>query len=248
MVDYKSAASFGLLGALAIGCGEGPAGRDGRDGMPGAQGEPGAAGPAGSQGSAGPAGPQGPAGPSTGASDGGGAADTGSASPAGPCEAPALSGVEVFLNLSGIPGDSASVRHPNEIVVTGIGWDFLSNPVLGGGGDSGSAPNGTSVGPVCFVKNLDSASPKLMQAAASGQTLAQATFAFARAAAQPADHLTLRLTDAMISSYRIGVGTDALKEKLSLVFARVRVEYKKQNPDGSLSPTPIVFEFDNSAP
>src|SRR5688572_24070164 len=167
MVDYKNALVFGWLGLAPIGCGEGPAGRDGRDGMPGA---PGAAGP---QGSAGPAGPQGPAGASAGAPDGGGAADTGSASPAGPCEAPALSGNDVFLNVTGIPGDSTNDGHPNEIVVTGIGWDFLSNPVLGGAaGDGGAAPNDTSVGPICFVKNLDSASPRLMQAAATGQTLA----------------------------------------------------------------------------
>ena len=243
MVEYRSALIFGFIGVAAFGCGEGPAGRDGRDGMPGAQGDPGAAGPAGPQGSAGP---QGPAGPGAGASDGG-VSDGSTASPIGECEAPALSGLDVFLNIMGIPGESVSTRHANEIVVTGIGWDFLSNAAIGGGtGDAGSVPR--HVGPICFVKNLDSASPRLMQAAASGETLPQATFAFAKAAANPVDYMTWRLTDATISSFRTGVGVDALKEKTTLAFAKVRVEYRKQNPDGSLSPTPIVFEFDNSAP
>jgi type VI protein secretion system component Hcp len=48
--------------------------------------------------------------------------------------------------------------------------------------------------------------------------------------------MTWRLTNAMISSFRTGVGVDALKEKTTLVFSKVRVEYRKQNPDGSLSP------------
>jgi type VI secretion system secreted protein Hcp len=155
-----------------------------------------------------------------------------------------LSGIDAFLNITGIPGDSTNDRHPNEIVVTGIGWDFLSNPAIGGDGGSSTA----SVGPICFVKNLDSASPRLMQAAASAQTLAQATFAFARSGGIQADYMTWRLGDATIGSYRTGVGAEAFKERISLAFARVRVEYKKQNPDGSLNPTPVVFEFENSAP
>ena len=37
---------------------------------------------------------------------------------------------------------------------------------------------------------------------------------------------------------------DSLAEKISLVFGHVRLEYRKQKPDGSLD-APIIFEFDN---
>jgi len=157
-----------------------------------------------------------------------------------------LSGTDVFLSVEGIPGESTLVGHPNEIVVRAIGWDFLSSPALSGG-DGGAAP-GTKVGPICLIKGLDVASPKLMQAAAAGQTILHATFAFAKGAAQQQDYMSWKLENVVITSFQTGVGGDALAEKISLGFGKVRVEYRKQNPDGSLATMPVVFEFDNAAP
>ncbi len=235
------AGCVGLVAAAALACSEGPAGRDGRDGPAGPAGQQGDPGPAGSQGPAGPQGSAGPPGPagSAGAVDGG-------APSARECEAAPLSGTDVFLKVEGIPGELTLASHPNEIVVRAIGWDFLSSPALSGG-DGGAAP-GTKVGPICMIKGLDVASPKLMQAAVSGQPIAHATFAFAKAAGQQQDYMFWKLENVVITSFQTGVGGDGLAEKISLGFGKVRVEYKRQNPDGSLATTPVVFEFDNTAP
>src|SRR3954447_16427829 len=138
----------------------------------------------------GPAGPQGPAGVS------GLSGDPGTTTPSTttndtfstPTQAGGPS-ADMFLKLDGIPGESNDTDHKREIDVTSVAL------ALGRGGDgtgsAGAAPATTSRSTGTAVRRAglrtlridklyDAASPRLLQAAASGQRIKSAVLTFRR--------------------------------------------------------------------
>ncbi|MEA2195117.1 MAG: type secretion system secreted protein Hcp [Solirubrobacteraceae bacterium] len=188
-------------------------------GVPGDRGPTGADGAAGAQG---PAGPQGPAGAngSEALLIGGEALNSGRA--------------QGFLAIDGIKGESNDSKHVDAIDIKSFSFGVKNTAggTTGAGGSTGRA----SFSSFHFNKLYDASSPPLFAAAAAGKIYPSATFSFRRNGGDnPADFLTIKLSNVRVGEYEQG-GTQEppLLEGVSIDASKVDIEYKRQNPDGSL--------------
>lgn len=160
--------------------------------------------------------------------------------------APSYAQLDIFLRLEGIQGESADEEHLNEIDVLGWGWQ-LSNPgTTHTGGGGGAAVS--EIGDISIIKNSDLASPALYLAVMQGQRIPEAVLTLRRADQQSGrgyPYLVITMTDVMVTSGRPGgsAGDTTPVEQITLNFARVRIEYYPQKPDGTAGP-PVEVNWD----
>lgn len=149
---------------------------------------------------------------------------------------------DFFVKIGDIKGESNDAKHKGEIDV--FSWSFgAAQP-----GASAIAGHGAGVGKVQFQdfhirKYVDASSPKLMLACASGQHFPELTFTARRAGGTQAEYLKIKLTNVLISSFETnshGPESGPTPNKASLPldsitlnFAKIEVNYKAQNPDGT---------------
>jgi type VI secretion system secreted protein Hcp len=142
---------------------------------------------------------------------------------------------DYFLKIDGIPGESQDHKHKDEIELSSFSWGETNagSFAAGGGGGAGKV----SMQDFHFVMNVNKASPKLFLACATGQHIKEATLVARKAGGDQQEFLKWTFNDLLVSSYQHGgsSGSDALPtDQVSLNFAKVKVEYKPQNKDGTL--------------
>jgi type VI secretion system secreted protein Hcp len=201
---------------------DGAVGRDGRDGAPGT---PGASGPPGPEG---PPGAPGPAGASCDAQGGGD---------------PAVSSQRFafFLSLEGINGESTDSKHKGEIEVESFSWGAsnTSDGTIGGGAGAGRAEFTSFT----VTKKLDTASPRLFAATATGAHIGEAVLTMQRRDADFGDVASFKFDDITITSVdEVGAGSGS-SEKVSFGFRRVAMEVRSQDEAGGAGPS-VTFGFD----
>jgi type VI secretion system secreted protein Hcp len=147
-----------------------------------------------------------------------------------PSAAPAA--MEAFLRLDGIPGESRDARFKDTIDVLAFSWGVSA------------AATRPAFQDFSFSKRVDQASPLLLQRAAAGQAIPRATLSI-RDAGKPQDFLVYCMTDVRVTSLATSgsAGEDRPAEQLSLSYGTIFQTYRKQNPDGTLSP-PFTGGFD----
>ncbi len=173
----------------------GPAGPAGPQGATGPQGPAGLTGPEGPAGPMGPQGPQGPAGPpGTGGGHG--------------TESEILGQLVIDgINDASTPSDVFSVK---------IGVTAPAS--TGGGGGAGKATFSDFV----IVKPVDSSSPKLMLALATGKHLSKATIdIFGEGGSSAAPILTWELDEVIVSSFSFSTMHDRPADQVSLSYGKV---------------------------
>jgi type VI secretion system secreted protein Hcp len=149
----------------------------------------------------------------------------------------------IHLKLTGIKGESTSVRHKDEIVVESWNWGLTAGLPIGGSGASVGKP---SFAPLSFAHRVDIASPLLLKTCATGQRIAEALLSIARPLATAGDYLTLRMTDAMVTSVNLAdASADTMPplESVTLTFTAFEYSYRPQLANGSLG-QPVTFRFD----
>jgi type VI secretion system secreted protein Hcp len=149
---------------------------------------------------------------------------------------------DTFVKLGDIKGESVDDKHKDEIEVVSFSWGVANAGGMahGAGGGAGKA----TFKELSFVHTLDKASPLLMQACATGQHLKEATLTHRKPGRGQQEYLVIRLSDVLITGVE-HAGGDGMPatESVTLVFARVDLEYKAQKPDGSLD-AGIHFKYD----
>lgn len=181
-------------------------------------------------------------GPATAAPAGDASSTPATACTAAPAPAPAAS-VDYFLRLDGIPGESTDDQHAGEIDIASFQWGVNLE-----GTACSTARQRPTISGISIAKNLDRASPKLMQAAATGTHIATATLT-ARRAGGPAgqEFLVITLQQVVVSGYALDAGAGTFpQDTFTLAFATIKVEYTPQNADGTAG-TPVTFCFDTRA-
>jgi type VI secretion system Hcp family effector len=140
----------------------------------------------------------------------------------------------IFLNLDGIPGESQDAKHLNEIVVTSFQQRVTNN-------GSVNLPD------IRFRKLIDSASPKLELASASGQQLKSAVFCFRQG---ESEYYQVTLNDVLITSVKPASSTAeqgpldfkqlaassagmSSQEEVSLSYSKIEWVYTPANWNGS---------------
>jgi type VI secretion system secreted protein Hcp len=113
------------------------------------------------------------------------------------------------------------------------------------GPNSGGAAGKASFHDLSFVHHIDKASPVLIQACATGVHLKDATITHRKAGKGQQEFLIVKMNDVIITSVTHGGSSadNGYPENVSLVFAKVDLEYKPQKADGSLD-AGLHFKYD----
>lgn len=124
-----------------------------------------------------------------------------------------------------------------------MGWSATTGHA-GGGGGAGRA----SFHDFTFTHQIDTASPLLMKACATGQHIGDAKVTVRKAGKGQQEYLLITMTDLLVTAVSPSVAAEggATTEIVVLTFAKVDLEYKPQRPDGSLD-VGIHFRFDVKA-
>jgi type VI secretion system secreted protein Hcp len=151
---------------------------------------------------------------------------------------------DYFLKLDGINGESEDSVHKNEIQLSSVTWG-VSNQGAGGFG-KGSGASKSDVHDVHVTKLVDTSSPALAKACATGLTIGDAVITLRKAGGTSAvEYLVYKLTEVFVSSFNIGAGDggNIAQESIGLNFAKVEFNYTPQNADGSAGGT-ITTSYD----
>ena len=142
--------------------------------------------------------------------------------------------IDYFMRIDGVSGESLDSKHKGEIEVESWSWGE-SNPAQPGGGGGGAAGK-VQMQDLVFTTRFSKASPQLILACASGKHFKDAVLTARKAGKGQQEFLTFSLSDVLVSTYQTGgAGGDVLPgDAVSLNFSKIQVEYKPQNPDGSL--------------
>jgi type VI secretion system secreted protein Hcp len=150
---------------------------------------------------------------------------------------------DIFAKLGDIKGESLDSKHKDEIEVLSWSWGVTSPVSLAG---SGAGLSRAHFNDLSFTHKIDKASPKLMQACATGVHLKEATITHRKAGKGQQEFLVIKMNDVIITALAEADGGDSSTETVSLAFAKINVEYKPQKADGSLD-AGIHFKYDLKA-
>lgn len=152
--------------------------------------------------------------------------------------------MDIFAKLGDIKGESTDDKHKDEVEVLSYSWG-VTNPVHIGPGGGGGAGRATFQD-LSIVHRIDKASPKLLEACATGAHLKEATITFRKAGKGQQEFLIVKMNDVIITGVVQSAPGSEGSETVSLEFAKVDWEFKPQKPDGSLD-AGIHFKFDIQA-
>jgi type VI secretion system secreted protein Hcp len=155
------------------------------------------------------------------------------------------SGLEIFLKLDGIEGESADKQHPKEIDVLSFG-DGLSQATAGA---AGASVGRVTFASVHFRKAVDKASVPLLLACAGGKVLKDALFSFRRTGT-PSEFYKVKLSDVLVTAVaqtagvgeqypltfkalEIGGDRAGILDDVTLDYGKIEWEYRPLNPTGA---------------
>lgn len=132
--------------------------------------------------------------------------------------------VDYFLKVDGIEGESVEQDHKGEIEVESFSWGINATD------DKGNVNGRPDVSDFHFTMRMSKASPKLMQACATGEHIKNATFTGRRAGGNDQlEFIKIELDRILIGLYRVGGGGDELPmEEISLNFGTAAIEFTSQ--------------------
>lgn len=147
-------------------------------------------------------------------------------------------GVDYFLKIGDVKGESKDKVHKEEIVLKNFNFSIVQTGRFsssGGGGGAGKA----YFTPFIFDMEVNKASPVLKLFNLNGKHIPSATLTVRKSGEVPQDYLIFEFTDLLIS-----VSLIDLDDKKSLMplhhiaidFDQVKATYKEQRKDGSLMP------------
>jgi type VI secretion system secreted protein Hcp len=145
--------------------------------------------------------------------------------------------VDYFLKIDGIEGESMDDKHKNEIDIQSWSWGEtnVGDAAFRGGLGAGKV----SMQDFHFTMKVNKATPKLMQACASGEHIKKGILTCRKSGKQQQEFLKVTLSDFIVSSYQSGgSASDVIPtDQISLNFSKIEFEYKEQKPTGELGGT-----------
>jgi type VI secretion system secreted protein Hcp len=143
---------------------------------------------------------------------------------------------DAFMKIDGIEGESNDSKHKGELEV--LSYSFGVSQAITGTVSSTGTFTGQRAdhAPLTFHKHLDKASPKLKAACAGGDHLKSAVLTLCRAAGDKQPYMEYKLSDVLVSSYRIGGSSQGEGpvpvEEVSLVYGKIEYKYTVIGIDG----------------
>ena len=141
---------------------------------------------------------------------------------------------DVFLSLTTkragkIKGEATTAGHEDDIEIVGWGWGVQANTAIG----SGAATARRSYKHLSLVKGIDAASTGLLSALASNDEVREAKLTMRKAGGEALDYFVMTLAGARVVAVDIEVGAGGVPiEHVSIAFAKVDIEYQRQETAG----------------
>lgn len=142
---------------------------------------------------------------------------------------------DYFLNIDGIEGESHDAEHKGEIELDS--WSFggvnSGGSLVGGGARVGKF----TAQALQVTMKVSKASPRMFQACATGEYFRTAILVGRKGSEKPLEYVTITFSDVLILSYQQSGsrgGDSVPTEQASINFAKIEIEYREQNPDGTL--------------
>ncbi len=152
--------------------------------------------------------------------------------------------VDYFLKIEGVDGESPDQTYPGWIQLQAWQWaeENAGRWGFGSGGGSGKV----EMKDFEFRMVSNKASPKLFLMCATGEHIPQAKLVCRKSGQGQQDFIAVTFSNCLVSSFKtvgnmplnstIGTEIDTVlpTDIIKLNFARIEVEYKEQNNDGSM--------------
>ena len=154
--------------------------------------------------------------------------------------------VDYFLDIDGVQGESEDAAHKNKIQVLSFTWGEFQPGNFGktAGGSAGKA----SFSDFSFNMQTSKATPKLMQACASGKHISKAVLYCRKSTGDGGqqDYMIWTMKPVIVSSYNTGgsTGAEIPIDAVSLNYGAVEIEYKTQGDTAGSLTTAGTFKWD----
>ncbi len=143
---------------------------------------------------------------------------------------------DMFLKIAGVPGESTDDKHKDEIEILsyshGVSQQTTAVQSSTGGGTSARCDHDAFT----ISKEIDKASPVLMQKCCSGEHIDELVVTFNRASGDSEvklPYLVVKMTNVVIKNVSVGGGQNDLPvETVSFDYGKIEWEYTKQARKG----------------
>jgi type VI secretion system secreted protein Hcp len=153
-----------------------------------------------------------------------------------------MAAVDYFLKIDGIKGESQDKSHKDEMDVQSFSWGMAQQGTAVKGGGMGAGK--VAVSDLHITKQVDAASPKLLDACATGKHIGSAQLTCRKAGGSAIEYWTIKLTDVLISSIHqqpaasggsANAGNSPLlpDEVITINYSAYEANYKGQQKDGT---------------
>lgn len=140
---------------------------------------------------------------------------------------------DCFLKLGDIDGEAKDDTYRDWIDVLSWSWGLSQSGTMsmGGGGGAGKV----NVQDLSITKYVDSSSTNCYLKCCNGKHYDEAKLIVRKAGEFPVEYMKITMQEVLISSISSGGsgGEDRVTENVTMNFAKVKVEYTPQAPDGS---------------
>jgi type VI secretion system secreted protein Hcp len=153
--------------------------------------------------------------------------------------------MDMFIKIGDLKGESKDKGgHAGEIDVLAWSWGMSNSGSAHTGGGAGAGK--VNVQDLSFTKYIDFSSTSLELACANGKHYDSALLTVRKAGEKPLEYIKITMTEVMVTSVSTGGsgGEDRLTENVTLNFAKVKVEYQKQDDKGAKDGGPAIFGWD----
>ena len=144
-------------------------------------------------------------------------------------------GVDFFLKIDGIEGESTDAKHAKEIDVLSWQWGATQSGALQPRAEavgSGRGKGKVEIADLSVSMRMSKASPKLMLACATGEHLKKAVLVARKAGGAQEEYYTVTLSDVLVSGYQtsaVPAGGSIPIDAVTLAASKIEVEYKPQD-------------------
>ena len=144
---------------------------------------------------------------------------------------------DAFMNLGDIKGECTDKNHKDWIMITSFDHEITQPPSVTQKTAGGRTAEAVQHSEFTVVKMLDSATPKIHEAACKGTHIPEVTIECWRAGGDPLKYYEIKLKEVLVS----GVTTNGNPkgdhgfptETVRMTYGAIQWTYTKQKPDGT---------------
>jgi type VI secretion system secreted protein Hcp len=150
-------------------------------------------------------------------------------------------GADTYIKFADFKGDTAIKGHEGEVTVLSWSWATTQSRTAAGGG-----AGKVQLTDLIFTKQIDSASPRLIESLTTGKHIREVILFVAAPGGSNSAFLRIRLTDVFVSSVKASgaLGSNSLPtEEVALNFAGIEYTVTPQDRSGRPG-APVTVKFD----